>query len=130
MTVREDLVAAVIAALAAGDATGYELDDLAKMATEGVRPADYVEVHLSTRTPGAPRLGAGARVFGWRLQPRVVASSMTNANRLLDRVHDALYDRCLVVDGRRSTPLVAVPGPPPEPDDGAYTALAEYTFVY
>lgn len=120
---RNQLVAAVIALLEAGNVDAYELDDLKKL---GRLPDNYAEVHLSHRRTGTTRSGVRSDVRGWRLQLRVCAKSMHNANTYLDRTHAALYGKRLA---GATTPLDAGPSDVPGLDEGYYAALTEFTFT-
>ena len=127
MTARNDLVAAVIERISRPNFPAAEIDDLEQTAT---LPADYAEVHLSTRTAGPGRAGALGRRMGWRLQIRVNARTMGNANTLLDQVHDDLYDSVLTAGGRTTTLIDQEPSDPPGLDDRYYSALLSFTFSY
>lgn len=127
MTAREDLVAAAIQRISRDNFPAAELDDLKALPQ---LPPDYAEVHLSTRTAGPARAGALGHRLGWRLQIRVNAKTVGNAQHLLGQVHDDLYDRVLTAGGRTTTLLDEEPSDVPASDDGWYSALLSFTFTY
>lgn len=125
-SIRQDIAATIIAILDAADVETYQLDDLKGM---NHLPANYAELHLSTRGRGDVRRAGHSEVTGWRLQIRVVCSSVGNAYLALDRADQVLTGRRITAAGRESTPFDAQPADLPAEDDGYYSALAEWTFT-
>lgn len=125
-----DISVLLIALLGSVDVEAYEVDELERREKAGTFPDDYAELHLSTRGRGDVRRQDGSSsVRGWRVQIRVVCRYVENVQILLDRISGVLNAAHLVADGRTSTPFDEGPADPPRPDDGWYSALAEWTFT-
>ncbi len=125
-SVRSDLAAMLIGILDAAGVDTYLIDDLKGM---NQLPANYAELHLSTRGRGDVRRAGRAVPTGYRAQVRVVCGTVGNAYLALDRADTALTGRRITVAGQESTPLDAQPSDLPAEDDGYYSALAEWTFT-
>lgn len=85
-----DAQATAIKALLSGvaKAPAFDLDELQKM---GSHPPRYVEVHLSRRFGGNVRGDTQANHLR-RLQTRVVASTISDARLIEDRISEAFHD--------------------------------------
>lgn len=127
-SVRRSIAAVVIARLDAAQVPAYLLEDVQDVAADDL-PTEYAEVHLSTRGRGVKRNDATSDITGWRLQVRVLATQTANTFLALDRSTHVLTGAVLQIGDRATTPLDEQPSDPPAPDDGYYSALAEWTFT-
>lgn len=129
-SVTQEIALLLIALLGTAEVEAFEVDELARREAAGTFPDDYAELHLSTRGRGDVRRSDGSSsVRGWRVQVRFVCRYVENVQILADRAAAVLNAARLVVDGRTSTPFDEGPADPPRPDDGWYSALAEWTFT-
>lgn len=93
------------------------------------RPADYVEVSVSRRYGGSPRLDGLRGAVGWRVTARAVSTNVANARLMHEKTRAALEYRRVVAGGRTSTPVQFETSEPVGPDDGWFSGLTSYTYT-
>lgn len=121
---------AVLALLNAAAANAYTIDELDAM---GSLPPQYAEVYVTNRSVDAGRRvsGRSGSTDGWRVQVRAVANRFGNAQEIRRRVHAALKNARVTVDGRTSSPMwQSVSDDPIASDDGWFSGMSEYEYAH
>lgn len=119
--------AAVLAALTAGGARPYTIDDIKAL---NPRPSGYTEVRVMERAPDGPRrAGAATTVRRWVVLTRAVGKTYDNAQELRERARAALHEVTLTVNGE---PMFVEKDPsvtdePIGEDDGWFSGVSEFT---
>lgn len=116
---------AVMALLSAAGANPYTLGQLAKMST---KPAQYCEVYVTERVGEVRMSGGRSSQRSWLVQVRAVAQLEDNAEKVREKVRDALEERTVTVGGVESTPIAAGPQDPIAPDSGWFSGLGDFTY--
>lgn len=102
----------------------YDLDDV-----PSPPPANYIEVYLSPRSLGNPRLDGTVENVGYRLSTRVVASTISNGRLAEDRIKTLFNLATHVLDGESAYVVYESGGGDFSLDNGFYTALTDWTYV-
>lgn len=125
-----DIVAVVVARLAAVGVTAFELDE-ARAHSIDTLPDNYAEVHLAFESNGATLLDGHSDLDGYVLALRACGKTVANTRETRRRIRSAIYAIPLVVGGVTSTPPQTQPGEMADQDgDGYWSALDEYTFTF
>jgi hypothetical protein len=105
------------------------LDAIEDMGKAGTLPKDYVEVVVYRRVGAEIRACGETERGGWRVNARVVAEKVKNAQRLQECVADALEYVRLTVSGEKTTPLKLETDAGIGPDDGSWSGLTAWTYA-
>lgn len=127
MATESEVMTAVLAAVNTALPVGKKATEPSKVASP--RPPEQVTVTLAERPGGSVRSGRRS-VRGW--QAYIFAASSTseaNARNSLEKAHEALVNKVLVVGDERSTPVALGPARPVGEDDGSFSGSKSYLFV-
>lgn len=114
---------------AAAKAPVLDLDEIKTAQQDGTLAPQYVELYLAPRFGGQARADGSRATSLRRLSTRVVATTVTNARLIEDRITEAF--RLTTVDLGDVHVQVSYEsgGGAFGYDDGFYTALTDWTFV-
>ena len=125
MTSEKEVLDAALLALAAANASGYSLAQLAGLTA---KPTSYNEVMVAQKYPDAPRRTGGASgTTQWRILTRAVADKYTNAQEMRRRAALALEDQKLTVSGQVVFVERALSDDPISADDGWWSGMSEFS---
>lgn len=125
MTAQENATA-VLAALNASltPKVAYDYDEV-----PAERPDNYVEISVSRRFGGEPRLTGRKGSTGWRVTTRAVSRYVSDARLMQEKCRTALEYVRLTVGGETTTPIDFESEDPVGPDDGWFSGLITWTYV-
>lgn len=111
-----DVLAQLVALLAAGDAAPLTPDELRPTAGQTL-PARYTEVWVSEVPGERDRVGRGIGIRQWRVITRAVGDSYANTSAYRARAAAALEDATVTVAGVTSSPIVRAVADDPIAED-------------